>query len=157
MRSTFKFAAAAMSSKVEGAARPSRCSAMTRTPPAIRSPPHEALLPQELREPLRLLRDRPRDHLRAALRDGRGQPYDSARALESERALRGLDVFRDVRLDTTRVNGRFAPDRLVVRSLAVVPVDFPGTVVGAAAWPGSPPPVPVMLTVPVMLGWTSQW
>jgi hypothetical protein len=37
-----------------------------------------------------------------------GQPYDSARAVESERLLRGLTVFRDIRIDTTRVDGRFA-------------------------------------------------
>jgi hypothetical protein len=37
-----------------------------------------------------------------------GDAYDSARAVESERALRGLQVFRDVRLDTTRVDGRLA-------------------------------------------------
>src|SRR4051812_3571312 len=32
-----------------------------------------------------------------------------------------------------------------------------GAVVGLAAWPGSPPPVPVTVRVPVMFGWTSQW
>ncbi|HET7789769.1 MAG TPA: hypothetical protein VFK78_03150 [Gemmatimonadales bacterium] len=37
-----------------------------------------------------------------------GDPYDSARAVESERALRELFVFRSVRLDTTRVDGRLA-------------------------------------------------
>ena len=37
-----------------------------------------------------------------------GQPYDSARVVESERALRGLNVFRLVQLDTVRVNGRLA-------------------------------------------------
>src|SRR3954454_8875757 len=31
-----------------------------------------------------------------------------------------------------------------------------GAVVGLAAWPGSPPPVPVTVRVPVMFGWTSQ-
>ena len=35
-----------------------------------------------------------------------GDPYDSARAVESARALRGLGVFRDVELDTARVDGR---------------------------------------------------
>jgi hypothetical protein len=37
-----------------------------------------------------------------------GQPYDSARVVESERLLRGLTVFRDIRIDTMRVDGRFA-------------------------------------------------
>jgi len=37
-----------------------------------------------------------------------GQPYDSARVVESERALRALNVFRLVQLDTVRVNGRLA-------------------------------------------------
>jgi len=41
-----------------------------------------------------------------------GQPYDSARAAESERALRALGVFRFVRVDTARLgaagDGRFA-------------------------------------------------
>ena len=37
-----------------------------------------------------------------------GQPYDSARVAESERALRGLGVFRFVRLDTIRLGGRLA-------------------------------------------------
>ena len=39
---------------------------------------------------------------------GPGMPYDSARVVESERLLRDLGVFRDVRFDTLRVNGRFA-------------------------------------------------
>ncbi len=34
-----------------------------------------------------------------------GQPYDSARVVESERALRALNVFRLVQLDTVRVGG----------------------------------------------------
>ena len=37
-----------------------------------------------------------------------GQPYDSARVVESERALRGLNVFRLVQLDTVRLDGRLA-------------------------------------------------
>ncbi len=37
-----------------------------------------------------------------------GEPYDSARALESERALRGLNVFRQVSIDTAHVAGRMA-------------------------------------------------
>lgn len=37
-----------------------------------------------------------------------GQPYDSARAVESERLLRDLNVFRDIHIDTTRIDGRLA-------------------------------------------------
>jgi len=37
-----------------------------------------------------------------------GDAYDSAKAVESERALRGLGVFRNVDVDTTRLDGRFA-------------------------------------------------
>jgi outer membrane protein assembly factor BamA len=35
----------------------------------------------------------------------RGDRYDSARVAESERALRNLNVFRQVRIDTTRLEG----------------------------------------------------
>ena len=37
-----------------------------------------------------------------------GQPFDSARVAESERALRALGVFRFVRVDTTRLDGSLA-------------------------------------------------
>jgi hypothetical protein len=37
-----------------------------------------------------------------------GDPYDSARAVESERALRGLNVFRQVRVDTVHLGNRLA-------------------------------------------------
>ncbi|HEV2750329.1 MAG TPA: hypothetical protein VGV12_07390 [Gemmatimonadales bacterium] len=37
-----------------------------------------------------------------------GEPYDSARIAESERALRNLHVFSRVRIDTTRLDGRLA-------------------------------------------------
>ncbi len=45
--------------------------------------------------------------IRRTLLFDQGDRYDSARVVESGRALRGLGVFRDVSLDTTRVNGRF--------------------------------------------------
>src|SRR2546429_7646505 len=67
----------AIASKVDGAMRPSRCSAKISTPPAIDSPPREAFLPQELREFLRLFLDGPGDHLRVAFRGGRRQPRDA--------------------------------------------------------------------------------
>jgi hypothetical protein len=37
-----------------------------------------------------------------------GEPYDSARVAETERNLRTLGLFRDVRIDTTRMNGWLA-------------------------------------------------
>src|SRR5574341_1366747 len=37
-----------------------------------------------------------------------GEPYDSARVAETERNLRALGLFRDVHIDTTRINGRLA-------------------------------------------------
>ena len=37
-----------------------------------------------------------------------GELYDSARAVESERALRSLNVFREVRVDTVHLNNRLA-------------------------------------------------
>jgi len=46
--------------------------------------------------------------IRRALLIDVGQRYDSARAVESERALRGMSVFRDVRVDTLRVDRRLA-------------------------------------------------
>jgi hypothetical protein len=46
--------------------------------------------------------------IRRTLFLNQGDGYDSARILESERALRDLLVFRNVALDTTRVDGRFA-------------------------------------------------
>ncbi len=45
--------------------------------------------------------------IRRTLLFDQGDPYDSARVVESARALRGLGVFRDVELDTVRVDGRF--------------------------------------------------
>ena len=37
-----------------------------------------------------------------------GDPYDSARVAESERALRAMNVFSRVRVDSARVDGRLA-------------------------------------------------
>src|SRR2546426_9701625 len=74
----------AIASKVDGAMRPSRCSARTRTSPAIDSPPREAFVPQELREFLRLFLDGPGDHLRMALRGGRRQPADAERVRKGD-------------------------------------------------------------------------
>ena len=46
--------------------------------------------------------------IRRLLLVGAGVPLDSARLVESERALRELGVFRSVRLDTLRIDGRLA-------------------------------------------------
>src|SRR2546428_733176 len=46
--------------------------------------------------------------IRRALLVNPGDPYDSARVAESERALLGLFVFSRVRLDTVRIRGRLA-------------------------------------------------
>jgi len=46
--------------------------------------------------------------IRRALLTDAGQPFDSARAVESARALRAMSVFRDVRVDTLRVDRRLA-------------------------------------------------
>jgi hypothetical protein len=46
--------------------------------------------------------------IRRTLLLDQGERYDSARAVESERALRALGVFRNVRVDTADVGGRLA-------------------------------------------------
>jgi len=45
--------------------------------------------------------------IRRTLLFDQGDRYDSAKVVESERALRGLGVFRNVELDTTHVDGKF--------------------------------------------------
>jgi hypothetical protein len=45
--------------------------------------------------------------IRRTLLFDQGDRYDSAKVLESERALRGLGVFRNVELDTVHVDGKF--------------------------------------------------
>src|SRR5207247_4428922 len=45
---------------------------------------------------------------RRGRRTDSGQPCDSARAVGSARALRAMSVFRDVRVDTLRVDRRLA-------------------------------------------------
>lgn len=46
--------------------------------------------------------------IRRSLLVNPGDAYDSARVAESERALRGLSVFRKVEMDTARLDGRLA-------------------------------------------------
>src|SRR5256885_2186369 len=74
-----------MSSGVDGATRPSRCSAMRRTPPATGSPAHEALVPQHLGQLLRLVFHGSGDHLRMAFRGGRRETPDSEGIRERDR------------------------------------------------------------------------
>lgn len=63
-----------------------------------------------------------------------GDRYDSARAVESERALRALGVFRDVRVDTTRLDGRLALRATTADGWSTRPqVDF-STAGGSASW-----------------------
>jgi hypothetical protein len=52
--------------------------------------------------------------IRRALLVRQGQPYDSALLAESERNLRGLGVFRDVRLDTVRLADSGGPGRFAL-------------------------------------------
>ena len=46
--------------------------------------------------------------IRGALLVNPGDPYDSARVAESERALRAMHIFSRVQVDTTRVGDRLA-------------------------------------------------
>ena len=46
--------------------------------------------------------------VRRALLLKAGEPYDSAKVAESERVLRGLAIFRAVRVDTVHIEGRLA-------------------------------------------------
>ncbi len=63
-----------------------------------------------------------------------GDRYDSARAVESERALRGLGVFREVRVDTLRVDGRLALRATTADGWSTRPqVDF-STAGGSTSW-----------------------
>jgi hypothetical protein len=63
-----------------------------------------------------------------------GDRYDSARVVESERALRALGVFRDVRLDTARVDGRLALEVITADGWSTRPqVDF-STAGGSTSW-----------------------
>ncbi len=72
--------------------------------------------------------------IRRTLLLGRGDPYDSALAVESERALRALGVFRDVTVDTTRVEGRFALRATTADGWSTRPqVDF-STAGGSLTW-----------------------
>jgi hypothetical protein len=63
-----------------------------------------------------------------------GAPYDSARVAESERRLRGLGVFREARVDTTRVQGRLAMVAATADGWSTKPQLNFSTVGGDATW-----------------------
>src|SRR2546426_5914670 len=66
-------------SKVDGASRPSRCSATIRMSPDTGSPSDEPLFSEELGEFLRLIFHRAGHDLRVALRNRWGEPADAER------------------------------------------------------------------------------
>ena len=72
--------------------------------------------------------------IRRTLLLNRGDRYDSAKAVESERALRALGVFRDARVDTTRVDGKLALRATTADGWSTRPqVDY-STAGGSATW-----------------------
>ncbi len=72
--------------------------------------------------------------IRRTLLLNQGDRYDSARAVESERALRALGVFRDVQVDTARVAGRLALRVRTADGWSTRPqVDF-STAGGSTSW-----------------------
>lgn len=72
--------------------------------------------------------------IRRALLLDPGDRYDSALAVESERALRGLGVFRNVVVDTARVDGRLALRAATADGWSTRPqVDF-STAGGSSTW-----------------------
>ena len=72
--------------------------------------------------------------IRRALLLDQGDPYDSARAVESERALRGLGVFRNARVDTTRVDDRLALRVTTADGWSTRPQLSFSTAGGSATW-----------------------
>ena len=72
--------------------------------------------------------------VRRALLFSQGDPYDSARVVESERTLRRLGIFRQVRLDTSRVDGRLATIVTTDDGWTTVPQANYGTANGSVVW-----------------------
>jgi hypothetical protein len=72
--------------------------------------------------------------IRRALLISQGDQYDSARVVESERTLRRLGIFRQVRLDTSHVNGRFATVATTDDGWTTVPQANYGTANGSVVW-----------------------
>lgn len=72
--------------------------------------------------------------IRRTLLFGQGDPYDSAKVVESGRALRGLGVFRDVELDTVRVDGRFGVQVTTADGWSTRPQVGFSTAGGSTSW-----------------------
>lgn len=72
--------------------------------------------------------------IRRALLFGAGSAYDSARVVESERALRRLNVFRSVKLDISRLDGRLAVRAETADGWSTVPQVGYGTSAGSVQW-----------------------
>ena len=72
--------------------------------------------------------------IRRTLLFDQGDRYDSARVLESGRALRALGVFRDVALDTTRVDGRFGVRVTTADGWSTRPQVGFSTAAGSVSW-----------------------
>ncbi|MGH7698958.1 MAG: hypothetical protein ACREMJ_00330, partial [Gemmatimonadales bacterium] len=63
-----------------------------------------------------------------------GDAYDSARVAESERALRALNVFRDVSVDTVRLGGRLALRVTTADGWSTKPQASYSSAAGDATW-----------------------
>lgn len=63
-----------------------------------------------------------------------GEPYDSARVVESERALRALGVFRDASIDTLHVDGHFAVRVRTADGWSTRPIASLSATAGDATW-----------------------
>jgi hypothetical protein len=72
--------------------------------------------------------------IRRTLLLDQGDPYDSTRIVESERALRRLQVFRSVALDTTRVDGRLALKVVTADSWSTRPQVGFSSAAGDVSW-----------------------
>lgn len=72
--------------------------------------------------------------VRKALLVNAGAAYDSARVVESERALRRLNIFRSVKLDTSRVGGRLALNAETADAWSTVPQVGYGSSAGSVSW-----------------------
>ncbi|MFI5232999.1 MAG: hypothetical protein ACHQSE_10870 [Gemmatimonadales bacterium] len=72
--------------------------------------------------------------IRRALLISQGDRYDSARVVESERTLRRLGIFRQVRVDTSHVDGRLATVVTTDDGWTTVPQANYGTANGSVVW-----------------------
>jgi len=74
--------------------------------------------------------------IRRTLLFNQGDPYDSARAVESGRALRGLNVFRQVIIDTVRIGDRLALRVITADGWSTKPQLNYSTAGGSTTWQG---------------------